>query len=138
MPLKDDSPPPTFIRKEASPRKTKIIPRDDEELEEESQANKAPSRQVKKVKRRKKRKDLTEEQTEVIRKAFNMYDTDGSGSIEERELQQVMKALGFPAKTAEVKEMLKELDEDKSGTVEFSEFLNKMKEKIVQPMTFVV
>jgi Ca2+-binding EF-hand superfamily protein len=81
--------------------------------------------------KRKKRTALTMEQQEVIKKAFDLFDEDGSGSIEEKELQQVMKALGFQAKSAEVKEMMKELDEDKSGTIEFCEFLDKMKEKIV-------
>eukprot|EP01017_Pseudomicrothorax_dubius_P041827 TRINITY_DN6747_c0_g2_i1.p1 TRINITY_DN6747_c0_g2~~TRINITY_DN6747_c0_g2_i1.p1 ORF type:complete len:255 (+),score=67.34 TRINITY_DN6747_c0_g2_i1:110-874(+) len=98
--------------------------------QEEQPADMNPNAPKKKT--RKRRTKLTEEQIMVIKQAFDLFDTDGSGSIEEKELKQVMRALGFSAKTSEVKQMMKELDEDKSGTVEYDEFLAKMKQKILQ------
>lgn len=48
-------------------------------------------------KQRKKRTKLTEEQKEVLKQAFDLFDTDGSGTIDEKELRDAMKALGFDA-----------------------------------------
>ena len=43
----------------------------------------------------KKQKELTEEQTQEIKEAFDLFDTDGSGSIDSKELKVAMRALGF-------------------------------------------
>ena len=41
------------------------------------------------------RPGLSEEEIEEIREAFNLFDTDHSGSIDYRELKAAMRALGF-------------------------------------------
>ena len=46
----------------------------------------------------KKKAGLSEEQIEEIREAFNLFDTDHSGSIDYRELKAAMRALGFEVK----------------------------------------
>lgn len=38
---------------------------------------------------------LTEEQFNMIHEAFNLFDTDGSGTIDAKELRSAMKALGL-------------------------------------------
>ena len=48
--------------------------------------------------RPKKRSELTEEQKQEIKEAFDLFDTDGSGSIDPKELKAAMTSLGFDAK----------------------------------------
>jgi Ca2+-binding EF-hand superfamily protein len=50
----------------------------------------------------KNQKELTADQKQEIKEAFDLFDTDGSGSIDENELRVAMKALGFEAKDEEV------------------------------------
>jgi Ca2+-binding EF-hand superfamily protein len=47
------------------------------------------------------------------------------------ELRDAMKALGIYLKKDEVKEMMKRVDKDGSGTIELDEFMALMAEKIV-------
>lgn len=42
-----------------------------------------------------------------------------------------MKALGFEASKPEVAKMIAEIDKDGSGTIDFEEFLDMMKKKMV-------
>jgi Ca2+-binding EF-hand superfamily protein len=42
--------------------------------------------------------ELTEQQKQEIREAFDLYDTDGSGTIDAKELKVAMRALGFEPK----------------------------------------
>merc|ERR1712124_150276 len=55
---------------------------------------------------------LTEEQIEEIREAFNLFDTDHSGSIDYRELKAAMRALGFEVKKEELRKMITDIDAD--------------------------
>ncbi|KAL8270005.1 hypothetical protein Esti_006070 [Eimeria stiedai] len=48
------------------------------------------------------RRELTEEQRQEIREAFDLFDTDGSGCIDTKELKVAMRALGFEPKREEV------------------------------------
>ena len=41
---------------------------------------------------------LTEDEVEEIKEAFDLFDTDGSGSIDPKELRAAMQSLGFEAK----------------------------------------
>lgn len=47
--------------------------------------------------------ELTEEQKQEIREAFDLFDTDGSGTIDAKELKVAMRALGFEPKKEEIK-----------------------------------
>merc|ERR1712093_653257 len=75
---------------------------------------------------KKKKPGLSEEQVEEIREAFNLFDTDHSGSIDYRELKAAMRALGFEVKKEELKKMITDIDADGSGNIEFPEFLEMM------------
>lgn len=63
---------------------------------------------------------------EEIKEAFNLFDTDGSGSIDVKELKAAMRALGFQVKKAEIRKMLVDIDKDDSGAVEYDEFVDMM------------
>ena len=64
-----------------------------------------------------KKAGLSEEQIEEIREAFNLFDTDHSGSIDYRELKAAMRALGFEVKKEELRKMITDIDADGSGNV---------------------
>lgn len=74
--------------------------------------------------------ELTEEQKQEIREAFDLFDTDGSGTIDAKELKVAMRALGFEPKKEEIKKMISDIDKDGSGTIDFSEFLEMMTAKM--------
>jgi len=57
-------------------------------------------------------------------------DTDGSGTIDAKELKVAMRALGFEPKKEEIKKMISDIDKDGSGTIDFSEFLEMMTAKM--------
>ena len=44
------------------------------------------------------RPGLTEDEIDEIKEAFDLFDTDGSGSIDPKELRAAMQSLGFEAK----------------------------------------
>merc|ERR1712187_629652 len=52
------------------------------------------------------RQGLAEEQTEELREAFNLFDTEHSGTIDARELKAALRALGFEVKKEDVRMML--------------------------------
>ncbi|XP_063283000.1 calmodulin-alpha-like [Pelobates fuscus] len=73
---------------------------------------------------------LTPEQIEEFKKAFSLYDKDGDGAITTKELGTVMRSLGQNPSEAELQDMLREIDHDGSGTIDFPEFLTLMARKM--------
>jgi len=55
---------------------------------------------------------------------------DGDGTITTEELGTVMRSLGQPTKESDLKSMIKEVDADGSGTLDFAEFLTMMVRKV--------
>ncbi|XP_034453420.1 caltractin [Hippoglossus hippoglossus] len=76
--------------------------------------------------------ELTEEQKQEIREAFELFDTDGSGFIDVKELKVAMRALGFEPKKEEIKKMIGEVDKGGTGRVSFVDFLSVMTQKMVE------
>lgn len=74
--------------------------------------------------------ELTEEQRQEIKEAFDLFDTDSSGSIDQKELKVAMRALGFEPKKDEIKKMIADIDKDGSGTIDFNEFVYMMTGKM--------
>merc|ERR1719159_1476042 len=79
----------------------------------------------------KKQKELTDEQKQEIKEAFDLFDTDGSGNIDSKELKVAMRALGFEPKKEEIQKMISDVDDDGSGTIGYEEFLKMMTHKIL-------
>ena len=59
-----------------------------------------------------------------------MFDTDGSGTIDAKELKVAMRALGFEPSKEEIRKLISQIDKDKDGNVDFSEFLTMMTMKM--------
>lgn len=74
---------------------------------------------------------LTEEQIAEFKDAFSLFDKNGDGRITSDELGTVMKSLGQEPTDKEVRDMIKEVDIDGNGTIEFSEFLEMMVKKLI-------
>ena len=74
--------------------------------------------------------DLSEEQVAEFKEAFSLFDKDGDGKITTKELGTVMRSLGQNPTEAELQDMINEVDSDKSGSIEFEEFLNLMSRKM--------
>ena len=69
---------------------------------------------------------MTEDEIEEIKEAFDLFDTDGSGTIDPKELKAAMQSLGFDAKNQTIFQMISDLDRNKSGDIDFEEFLDMM------------
>merc|ERR1712187_1103809 len=67
----------------------------------------------------KKQKELTEEQKQEIKEAFDLFDTDGSGEIDSKELKE------------EMQKMISDVDDAGSGTIGYEEFVKMMTHKIL-------
>jgi Ca2+-binding EF-hand superfamily protein len=50
--------------------------------------------------------ELSEEQKNDIREAFNLFDTEGNGSIDTKDLKVAMRALGFEPRKEDIKKMV--------------------------------
>ncbi|KAJ7532939.1 hypothetical protein O6H91_13G026500 [Diphasiastrum complanatum] len=73
---------------------------------------------------------LTDAQRDEIREAFDLFDTDGSGTIDAKELKVAMRALGFETKKEDIERMIADIDKDKSGSIDFEEFVHMMTAKM--------
>ncbi|KAH6674060.1 calmodulin [Plectosphaerella plurivora] len=70
--------------------------------------------------------NLTTEQYTDLKEVFKIFDRDGTGDISPLELQAAMTSLGLKPSLAEVKEMIREIDTDGDGQIDFNEFLDIM------------
>ncbi|UJR28108.1 hypothetical protein I4U23_009363 [Adineta vaga] len=78
------------------------------------------------------RPELTEEQKTEIREAFDLFDADGSGTIDVKELKVAMRALGFEPKKEEIKKMITDIQKENSSTIDFNDFLQLMSQKMAE------
>ena len=74
--------------------------------------------------------NLTDEQIAEFKEAFQIFDKDGDGSITTKELGTVMRSLGQNPSDDEIRQMIIDVDEDKSETIDFKEFLGLMAKKM--------
>ncbi|POG58418.1 hypothetical protein GLOIN_2v1790423 [Rhizophagus irregularis DAOM 181602=DAOM 197198] len=81
-------------------------------------------------KKQKTNSGLTIEQQQEIREAFDLFDTEGKGIIDIKELKVAIRALGFePPKKDEIKKLLSEINnkstsesDDNVDTIDFDSF----------------
>jgi len=67
--------------------------------------------------------DPDERRLQDLRRAFDLFDTDGSGTISPLELARVMRSLGQNPTKQEINEMMSGFDENSDGEIDFDEFL---------------
>lgn len=68
------------------------------------------------------RPELTDEQKQEIKEAFELFDTDKDGCVDYHELKVAMRALGFDLKKAEVLKILRDHDKTGHGLMDFEDF----------------
>ncbi len=66
---------------------------------------------------------------EELVKAFNVFDSDGNGYIDAKELRLAMTRLGEKLTEAEVDDMIKDADKNGDGKVDYKEFAALMMSK---------
>lgn len=59
----------------------------------------------------------------VLKNAFNSFDREKSGSISTETVAEILRLMGQPFNKQTLDEMIEEVDEDKSGRLEFEEFI---------------
>ena len=68
------------------------------------------------------RPELSDEQKQEIKEAFELFDTDKDGCVDYHELKVAMRALGFDMKKAEVLKILRDHDKTGHGLMDFDDF----------------
>jgi len=76
--------------------------------------------------------DLTPEQIAVLQKAFNSFDSQKIGSISTETVADILRLMGQPFDKKILEELIDEVDEDKSGRLEFGEFIQLAAKFIVE------
>ena len=82
------------------------------------------------VKKMSSRPGLTDDEVEELRRAFDLFDTDGGGTIDPKELRAAMRSLGLETKNQTVYQMIQDIDKDSKGEIDFDEFLDLMTSKL--------
>ena len=65
---------------------------------------------------------ITDEEVEKLWEAFKVFDEDGNDAISVEELGHVMRSLGQSPNDTDLRDLIKEVDVDLSGTIDFDEF----------------
>jgi len=72
---------------------------------------------------------FTEDEIEELREAFNLFDTEGKGIINPRDLKGAMQSLGFETKNPIIYNIIAEMDTGEEG-MSFDDFLNILGAKL--------
>ena len=75
---------------------------------------------------------LSGERLTEFKEAFKIFDKNGDGSISTKELGVVMRSVGKNPTDRELQEIILEFDKDKSGTLDFEEFMTMMSRKLYE------
>lgn len=77
------------------------------------------------------RSEITEEQRQEIKEAFDLFDSESTGVIDAKELKVAMRALGFEPKKDEIRKILADIDKNGEGVIHYDGFLDIMTQKMV-------
>ena len=73
--------------------------------------------------------DITEQQKNEFKQAFELFDLNKNGKITHKELKKIMQGLGQNPTEVEIDELVKEIDADGDGQIDFDEFLAMLTRK---------
>ncbi|KAJ3292758.1 calmodulin [Rhizoclosmatium globosum] len=73
---------------------------------------------------------LSEAQIAEFKEAFSLFDQDADGQISNNDIGSVIRSLGQNISQRELKDLIKEVDTTKKGSVDFPEFLTMMARKL--------
>ncbi|XP_027691513.1 centrin-1-like [Vombatus ursinus] len=79
--------------------------------------------------------ELTEDQKQEIREGFELFDTDGTGTIDVKELKVALRALGFYPKKEEIKKVISDIDKEGTVKISFNDFLAVITQKMAEKYT---
>ncbi|XP_072046796.1 uncharacterized protein [Amphiura filiformis] len=69
---------------------------------------------------------LTNQQIAAFKEVFDLFDSNGGGTIDSQELQQALASVDIHLSEEEIYDVLKTIDKDGSGEIDFEEFLTMM------------
>ena len=81
---------------------------------------------------------LSYEEVAKIRQAFEIFDSNGSGKIDPKELKVAMRSLGFDNKNPTIYQVVVDLDtpeSEKNGGISFDDFINAINNKLCEKET---
>ncbi|KAJ3424662.1 calmodulin-1 [Anaeramoeba flamelloides] len=73
---------------------------------------------------------LSNEQIEEFKEAFNLFDKEGNGVVEGKEIGSILRALGINPTETELQDMMNEIQDKENGLLTFNSFLNKITKKL--------
>ena len=76
---------------------------------------------------------LSNDEVDEIRQAFDLFDTNGTGKIDTKELKAAMQSLGFDTKNPTIYTLIADLDTPeaaKNGGVNFDDFVGSINNKL--------
>jgi Ca2+-binding EF-hand superfamily protein len=76
--------------------------------------------------------ELPPEQIAVLQKCFGSFDREKTGSISTEMVAEILRLMGQPFDKKILDELIEEVDEDKSGRLEFSEFVQLAAKFIIE------
>jgi Ca2+-binding EF-hand superfamily protein len=79
------------------------------------------------------RPGLSQDEIDEIRQAFDLFDTNGTGKIDPKELKLAMQSLGFDTKNPTIFQLISELDTpeaSKRGGIDFDNFVDAINNKL--------
>lgn len=79
---------------------------------------------------------LNQEEIDACRESFTQFDKDGSGTIDQYELANVLEAMGQNPTQEELFQMIAEVDQDHSGEIDFVEFLHVIQKQKQRSLEF--
>ena len=88
---------------------------------------------MKKGSKRVERPGLSSEEVDEIKQAFDLFDTNGTGKIDPKELKAAMQSLGFDSKNPTIYQLIADLDtpeSERNGGITFDDFVDAINDKL--------
>ncbi|GFE52848.1 centrin [Babesia ovis] len=73
---------------------------------------------------------LTDDEVYEMQEAFNLFDTNGTGTIDPREIKCAMQSLGIDKKNPMVYQIVSDLEKSGSTQIDFNDFLDSITLKL--------